>query len=48
MSKKRRFRTYAGLIALLRHLDTFLRIDGAWFFAEHLLYVDWLEDRALS
>jgi hypothetical protein len=36
------------MIASLRYLDTFAKIDGAWFFAERLLYVDWLEERALS
>jgi ketosteroid isomerase-like protein len=32
----------------IRYLDTFVKIDGAWLFAERLLYVDWLEDRTLS
>ena len=36
------------MIASLRYLDTFVKIDGAWLFAERLLYVDWLEQRALS
>jgi hypothetical protein len=36
------------MIASLRYLDTFLKMDGAWLFAERLLYVDWLEERALS
>ena len=36
------------MIASLRYLDTFAKIDGAWLFAERLLYVDWLEGRALS
>ena len=34
--------------ASLRYLDTFAKKDGAWLFAERLLYVDWLEERALS
>jgi hypothetical protein len=25
-----------------------VKIDGSWFFAERLLYVDWLEERPLS
>jgi len=29
-------------------MDTLAKIAGAWFFAERLLYVDWLEQRALS
>jgi hypothetical protein len=36
------------MVASLRYLDTFAKVDGAWFFAERLLYVDWLEQRALS
>jgi hypothetical protein len=36
------------MIAYLRYVDTFTKIDGAWLFAERLLYVDWLEQRALS
>jgi hypothetical protein len=36
------------MIAYLRYVDTFRKIEGAWLFAERLLYVDWLEQRALS
>ena len=36
------------MIASLRYLDTFVKIDGAWLFAERRLYVDWIEERALS
>jgi len=36
------------MIAALRYLDTFVKIDGAWFFEERLLYVDWLEGCSLS
>jgi hypothetical protein len=36
------------MIAYLRYLDVFVKIDGAWLFAERLLYVDWLEERGLS
>jgi SnoaL-like domain len=36
------------MLASLRYLDTFAKIDGVWLFAERLLYVDWLEERALS
>jgi SnoaL-like domain len=36
------------MLASLRYLDTYVRIGGAWLFAERLLYVDWLEERALS
>ena len=36
------------MIAALRYSDTFVKMDGAWLFAERRLYVDWLEERALS
>ena len=36
------------MVASLRYLDTFVKIDGAWFFAERLLYIDWLDERPLS
>jgi SnoaL-like domain len=36
------------MAASLRYLDTFVKIDSAWLFAERVLYVDWLEERALS
>jgi ketosteroid isomerase-like protein len=36
------------MVASLRYLDTFVKTDGTWLFAERLLYVDWLEERALS
>jgi SnoaL-like domain len=35
------------MIAALRYYDTFIKLDGAWLFAERLLYVDWIEERAL-
>jgi SnoaL-like domain len=36
------------MVAYLRYLDTFVKMDGAWLFSERLLYVDWLEERGLS
>ena len=36
------------MIAALRYLDTFVKADGAWSFAERLLYVDWVDERGLS
>jgi len=36
------------MVAALRYGDTFVKKDGAWLFAERKLYVDWIEDRALS
>jgi hypothetical protein len=36
------------MIAALRYIDTFAKVDGAWLFAERLLYVDWIEERTLS
>ena len=36
------------MIAALRYSDQFRKMDGAWLFAERRLYVDWMEERALS
>ena len=36
------------MVASLRYLDTFVKIDGAWLFAERLLYVDWVDEHPLS
>lgn len=36
------------MLASLRYLDTFVKMDGTWLFAERRLYVDWQEERALS
>ena len=33
------------MIAALRYDDTFVKVDGAWLFAERKLYVDWMEER---
>jgi len=35
------------MIAALRYADTFVKTDGAWLFAERLLFADWIEERAL-
>jgi len=35
------------MIASIRYLDTFVKQDGDWLFAERRLYVDWTEDRAI-
>jgi SnoaL-like domain len=36
------------MLAALRYLDSFVKLDGTWLFSERILYVDWLEERALS
>ncbi len=36
------------MLASLRYLDTFVKSDGVWLFSERLLYVDWLDERAVS
>jgi hypothetical protein len=36
------------MLASLRYLDTFVKMDGAWLFAERRLYVDWMEERTMS
>jgi hypothetical protein len=35
------------MIASLRYLDTFARVDRAWFFADRNLIVDWSERRSM-
>jgi hypothetical protein len=36
------------MVASLRYLDTLVKTNGAWLFSERLLYVDWVDERALS
>ena len=36
------------MIAALRYDDTFVKTQGTWLFSERKLYVDWIEERALS
>jgi len=36
------------MVASLRYNDTFVKRDGSWLFAERQLYVDWVDERALS
>jgi ketosteroid isomerase-like protein len=36
------------MVASLRYLDTFVKINYDWLFSERRLYVDWMEERPLS
>jgi ketosteroid isomerase-like protein len=36
------------MVASLRYLDAMVKSGGAWFFAERLLYVDWVDERPLA
>ena len=36
------------MIAAIRYLDTFVKQDGAWFFSQRKLMVDWTETRPLG
>jgi ketosteroid isomerase-like protein len=36
------------MIASLRYHDTFAKMGEAWFFAERLLFVDWVDERELN
>jgi hypothetical protein len=36
------------MLASLRYNDAFVKQDGEWLFAERLLYVDWVDERALA
>jgi hypothetical protein len=35
------------MIAALRYVDGFAKVNGAWLFAERRLCVDWIEERTL-
>jgi ketosteroid isomerase-like protein len=35
------------MLASLRYNDTMVKQDGEWLFAERLLFVDWVDERAL-
>jgi SnoaL-like domain len=36
------------MVAWLRYLDVFAKIDGSWYFAERTLILDWSETRRLG
>jgi hypothetical protein len=36
------------MIASLRYLDTFAKIDGGWYFAERKLILDWSDTRSIA
>lgn len=36
------------MVAALRYADTYVKRDDVWLYAERKLYVDWIEERALS
>jgi SnoaL-like domain len=36
------------MVASLRYLDTFTKIDQTWYFAERKLILDWSETRSMS
>jgi ketosteroid isomerase-like protein len=36
------------MVASLRYLDAFVKQGSTWLFAERKLYVDWIDERALS
>jgi ketosteroid isomerase-like protein len=40
--------TRSLMIAAIRYLDTFVKLDGEWFFKQRKLMVDWTETRALE
>jgi hypothetical protein len=35
------------MIASIRYLDGFTKIDGVWYFLERRLLVDWMETREI-
>ena len=36
------------MVAAIRYLDTYVTHDGAWFFSQRKLMVDWTETRPLA
>jgi hypothetical protein len=36
------------MVASLRYLDTFTKLDGCWYFAERKLILDWSETRSMT
>ena len=36
------------MVASLRYLDTFAKLDGRWYFAERKLILDWSETRVMT
>ena len=36
------------MVASLRYLDDFVKLEGRWYFAERRLIVDWSETRAMN
>ena len=36
------------MVASLRYLDTFVKIDGGWYFSERNLLLDWSETRTVD
>jgi ketosteroid isomerase-like protein len=36
------------MVAWLRYLDVFAKIDGSWYFAERKLILDWSEERTIT
>jgi len=36
------------MVASLRYLDAFIKIDGRWYFAERKLILDWSETRPIA
>jgi hypothetical protein len=36
------------MVASLRYLDEFAKIDGSWYFAERKLILDWSETRSMT
>ena len=40
--------TRSLMVAAIRYLDSFVKQDGAWFFSQRKLMVDWTETRPLG
>jgi hypothetical protein len=36
------------MVASLRYIDVFAKLEGKWLFAERQLLVDWIEERSMA
>jgi hypothetical protein len=44
----RDFRRSSPTTPSLRYLDTFVKLEGSWYFAERNLVLDWSETRTMT
>jgi hypothetical protein len=47
LGRWRFIKLYPRMIAGIRYLDAFTKIDSRWYFAERKLLVDWIDSAAI-